>query len=116
MLVVVDKLSNWLILVPKMKMLPSEHGSVLFRAHVFSKHGVPRTITFDTETRFTADQGKEYTSGLCIECNMSTSDHPQTHDRSENSKSTVSSILRRVIQKAPKEIEKFLQDIFFDNI
>lgn len=107
-MVVVDKLSKRVVLVPMKKTTSAEEVAHLFEAHVFSKFGVPERITSDRDTKFTARYWKSILKSKGIKTNMATRDHPQTDGQSERSIQTLISILRPVIQTEPGEWDRFL--------
>ena len=53
-LVIVDKLTKYVILVPTTKNCTSEDVSRIFVTHVFQHHGMPKVLVSDRDPSFTS--------------------------------------------------------------
>lgn len=113
-LVVVDKLSKRVVLVPMRKSSNAEEVANLFEFHVFSKFGVPEKLTPDRDPKFTAKYWRTIMKSNGVRLNMATTDHPETDGQSERSIQTLISILRPVIQKEPRDWDKFLPSMEYE--
>lgn len=113
-LVVVDKLSKRVVLIPMKKNNTAEEVAHLFELHVFSKFGVPEKLTSDRDPKFTSSYWKSIMNANTIKLNMATTDHPETDGQSERSIQTVISVLRPVIQTEPQEWEHFLPSMEYE--
>lgn len=96
-LMVVDKFSKRVVLIPMNKTIDSEAVAHLFEASVFCKFGVPEKITSDRDTKFTAKYWKSIVDSKAIKMNIASTDHPETDGQSERSIQTLISTLRPVI-------------------
>lgn len=113
-LVVVDKLSKRVVLVPMKKSADSEEVAHLFESHVFSKFGVPEKLTSDRDSKFTAKYWKTIMEANVICLNMATKDHPETDGQSERSIQTLIGVLQPTIQKEPKDWDRYLPAMEFE--
>lgn len=113
-LVVVDKLSKRVILIPMTKTATAEEVAHLFEAHVFSKFVVPDKLTSDRDGKFTSKYWETIMRSNAVKMNMATKDHPETDGQSERSIQTLIRILRPTIQKEPEQWDRFLPLMEFE--
>lgn len=96
-LVVVDRLTKMVTLIPTTKQVTAVGTFSLLMQHVFARHGVPREIVSDRDPRFTSTAWRDATKALGIDLAMSTAFHPQTDGQTERTNRTVEQILRMYI-------------------
>ena len=81
--VFVDRLSKYVHLMPTTSTIDAEGAARLYVNHVFSAHGLSKTIVSDRDPRFTAAFFTEVFSLLGVKLQMSTANHPQTDGESQ---------------------------------
>ena len=107
-LVLVDKLTKYVHLVPTVKTCTSEDVARLFLTHVFQYHGFPRVIISDRDTRFTAELWRHFCKKLGIQPRFSTAFHPQTDGQTERTNRVLEEVLRHFIDGEHKNWEELL--------
>ena len=93
-MVVVDRLTKMVILTPCSSHATSRDIARHFFKNVTSKHGIPKEIVSDRDSRFTSNFWIEFTKMLRTNRAMSTAFHPQTDGQTERMNRTVEQILR----------------------
>jgi hypothetical protein len=96
-LVLVDKLTKYVHLVPTRKICTAEDMSRLFLAHIFQYHGVPKVLISDRDPRFTSALWKAFCHHLGIEPRFSTAFHPETDGQTERTNRVLEEVLRHFI-------------------
>ena len=77
-LVVIDRFSKMAYFIPTAPLSTAAVvGELIFR-HVVSKHGLPRSIVSDRDSRFTSSLWQEMWKHFKTSLKMSTAFHPQT--------------------------------------
>ncbi|UOH82050.1 hypothetical protein LQV05_004733 [Cryptococcus neoformans] len=94
LIVINDRLTGWVTLIPTVTTLTSSAFSQLYYDHWVSKYGVPTSIVSDRDKLFTAASWRRLNSLLGTKLKMSTAYHPQTDGISERSNKTVIQTLR----------------------
>jgi transposase InsO family protein len=97
LLVLVDRLTKYVIAVPTVATNTAEDVARLCLEHVISKHGVPLSIVSDRDVRFTSAFWKTLQSALGTKLCMSTSFHPQTDGQTERMNRALEETLRHVV-------------------
>lgn len=92
-LVVVDRLTKMVMILPCKKTITAEETAYLFVNNVFRLHGLPDAITSDRDPRFVAKIWKEIHNILGTKLRMSTTAHPQTDGQSERTIRTMEQTL-----------------------
>ena len=95
--VVVDRLSKMVHLVPSTKTVTAEGMARIFEENVFRLHGIPQDIVSDRDVRFQAQFWREFCTRLGIKLNMSTGKHPQTDGQTENANGVLEDTLRHYV-------------------
>lgn len=93
-LVVVDKLTKTLSLLPTTTEVTAPQAAQLFFNGVVRYHGLPRVIISDRDPRFTSGFWQSLYSLLGTKLAMSTAFHPETDGQSERAVRTVVDMLR----------------------
>ena len=95
--VFVDRFSKMIHAVPTTTKLTAEGMALLYRDHIFNRHGVPRKFIHDRGTQFESRFMKELYRLLAIEANPSTAYHPQTDGQTERINQEIEQYLRMFI-------------------
>ncbi len=82
-LVVIDRFSKMARFLPTAEPATAEVVANLLFKEIISKHGLPRSITSDRDTRFTSNLWSQLWKKFNTSLNMSTAFHPQTDGQSE---------------------------------
>ncbi|SJL13786.1 uncharacterized protein ARMOST_17234 [Armillaria ostoyae] len=94
LLVVVDRFSKAIILVPCNIELSAEGWARILRDHVYARHGMPQVVISDRGPQFVSAFMKELYRMLDITQNASTAFHPQTDGQTERVNQEVEKYLR----------------------
>ena len=79
-LVVVDKLTKFMVYIPTVTMLSQEGFATLFITHIVQQFGLPLEMIADRDTHWAKSFQASVTVHLHLQVLLSTSHHPQ-HDR-----------------------------------
>jgi len=93
-MVVVDRLSKMIHVIPTTEKLSSEGLARLFRDHVWKHHGLPQQVISDRGPQFVSGFMKELNGLLGIKIASSTAYHPQTDGQTERINQEVEQYLR----------------------
>ena len=93
-MVVVDRLTKLRHLIPCTTTTSSEDVAKLYLRNVWKLHGLPKYITSDRGTQFTAKFWKELCKHLGINARMSTAFHPETDGQTERLNAVMEQYLR----------------------
>ena len=93
----VDRLTKYVHLIPTTSTIDAEGAAQLYIQHVFSAHGLSKSIVSDRDPRFTASFFKEVFSLLDVKLKMSTANHPQTDGLTERVNRVVEDCLRSFV-------------------
>jgi hypothetical protein len=96
-LVLVDKLTKYVHLVPTRKTCTSEDVARLFLTHIYQYHGVPKVLISDRDSRFTSGFWTAFCKRLAIQPRFSTAFHPQTDGQTERTNRVLEEVLRHFI-------------------
>lgn len=96
-LVFVDKLTKMVHLAPTSKRCTVDETARLFFQHVESKHGTPRQLITDRDSRLTSDFWAQLSKRLGITMLMSTAFHPETDGQTERTNKVVEEVLRNFL-------------------
>ncbi|GJZ17393.1 putative reverse transcriptase domain-containing protein [Tanacetum coccineum] len=80
---------------------------------VFSKHGVPVSIIYDRDGKFTSHFWKSLNKALGTQLDMSTAYHPETDDQSERTIQTLEDMLRACVLDFGKGWDRYLPLVEF---
>lgn len=112
-LVIVDKLTKYVHLVPTTKESSSEDVARLFIANVYQYHGLPKVLISDRDTRFTSSFWRSFCKQLGIQPRYSTAFHPQTDGQTERTNRVLEEVLRHFIDGEHKQWEELLPLVSF---
>ncbi|SJL00960.1 uncharacterized protein ARMOST_04273 [Armillaria ostoyae] len=94
LLVIVDRFSKAIILIPCNVELSTEGWARILRDHVYARHGMPQVVISDRGPQFVSAFMKELYRMLDITQNASTAFHPQTDGQTERVNQEVEKYLR----------------------
>ena len=77
-LVIVDRFTKWAYMFPVEETIDAPRTAKLFFDRVFTRHGVPKTIVSDRDTRFLSHFWQTLWELMGTKLQMSTAYHPQT--------------------------------------
>ena len=112
-LVIVDKLSKYVHLIPTVKTVTAEETAKLFLSHVYQYHGMPKVIISDRDPKFTSGFWKSFCKRLDLDSRYSTAFRPQTDGQTERANKVVEEVLRHFIDGTHKNWEDLLPLIAF---
>ncbi|GKF35478.1 reverse transcriptase domain-containing protein [Tanacetum coccineum] len=92
--VIVDQLTKSVIFVPMRETDPMEKLERMYLKEVVKRHGIPVSIIYDHDSRFTSNFWRSLQKALGTNLNMSTAYHPQTDVQSERTIQTLKDMLR----------------------
>ena len=96
-LVVVDRFSKMVVLIPCNSTLDSLGTARLLHSHVWSIFGIPRIVISDRGPQFASNFTKELASILGIKLALSTAYHPQTDGQTKRMNQEVEKYLRAYV-------------------
>lgn len=100
-MVVVDKLSKEAHFIPVQSTYRAVQIAHIFMQNVFKLHGLPKTIIFDRDVKFTSTFWKALFTELGTQLNFSTTYHPQTDGQIERVNQVVEDMLRAYVMQKP---------------
>ena len=107
-MVIVDKLTLYVHLVPTTKSCTSETVAQLFIANVYQYHGMPKVFISDRDTRFTSEFWRAFCKRLDLDPRYSTAFHPQTDGQTERTNCVLEEVLRHFLDDNHKNWEDLL--------
>ncbi|GJP54459.1 hypothetical protein CLOM_g13545 [Closterium sp. NIES-68] len=93
-LVIIDKFSKMGHFIPTHATARTEETPQLFVRYIISQHGIPTTLIFNRDPKFTSKFWKELMSLLGTKLAMSSAYHPQTDGQAERLNQIVEQLLR----------------------
>ena len=113
LLVVVDYLTKMLILRPTHSSATAVDTARLFVDSVVRRHGLPRAIVSDRDTKFTSTFWREVSKVMGTTLAMSSGYHPQTDGQTERANRTIEEMLRAYVGKRQDDWDERLGMIEF---
>ena len=107
-MVLVDKLTKYVHLVPTLKTCTAEDVARLFLSNVYQYHGVPKVLISDRDPRFTSAFWKAFCKRLGIKPSYSTAFHPQSDGQTERCNRILEEVLRHFIDGEHRNWEDLL--------
>ena len=102
-MVVVDRFSKMVYFIPCHKTDDASHISHIYFKEVIKLRGVPRSVIFDRDTKFLSHFWKCLWRLLETMLLLSTIWHPQRNGQTKVTNKTLSTLLRGLVRKNPKE-------------
>ncbi|GBG80029.1 hypothetical protein CBR_g30398 [Chara braunii] len=111
-MVIVDRFSKFLNLIPLPPHAPTELVIEEFHQQYILQSGVPKTIVSDRDTRFISKDWKNFTSQIYdIKLNRTSGRHPESNGLAEEINQTVIQLLRALIVPDQNTWDKELQKV-----
>lgn len=107
-LVVIDRLSKLVHLIPTTTNVTATEVARLFVQHVIRLHGVPRSIVSDRDHNFTSNFWKTVCEMWQMKQRMSTAFHPQTDGQTERVNRVLEEYLRSYVNPMQDNWDEFL--------
>ena len=107
-LVIVDKFSKFVIIVPTTTKVTSIGTAKLLMKYVIAYFGVFKHVISDRDVRFTSGVIKELTEQLHIKQLLSSAYHPQTDGQTESSNKIIINCLRYYVNRTTSDWSKYL--------
>jgi hypothetical protein len=76
-------------------------------------HGIPKTIVFDRDTKFTSKFWKGLFKGFRMNLNFNTSYHPEYDGKTKRVNKLIEDILRMCVTDKPFKLEDYLHLVEF---
>nr|GFA12229.1 reverse transcriptase domain-containing protein [Tanacetum cinerariifolium] len=95
--VIVDRLTKSAIFAPMRETDPLEKLAKLYLKEVVARHGIPVSIIYDCDPRFTSRFWRTLQKDLGTSLDMSTAYHPETDGESERTIQTLEDMLRACV-------------------
>lgn len=112
-LVVVDKLCKRAHFIPLESNHTAKDTAIVFYKEIYKKHGLPRKIISDRDSRFTSTFWTELMKLFKIKLILSTAFHPQTDGQSERAFRTIEEMLRCFVSYTQKDWDIYLPELEF---
>eukprot|EP00253_Pinus_taeda_P021430 PITA_21430 len=112
-MVVVDKLSKAAHFIPIQSTYKAVQIAHIFMQHIFKLHGLPKTIIFDRDVKFTSAFWRTLFANLGTQLNFSTAYHPETDGQTERVNQVVEDMLRAYVMQQPTLWEEYLHLVEF---
>ncbi|GJT39100.1 putative reverse transcriptase domain-containing protein [Tanacetum coccineum] len=111
--VIVDRLTKSAHFLPMKETDSMEKLTRQYLKEVVSRHGVPVSIIFDRDSKFTSHFWKSLNEALGTQLDMSTAYHPQTDGQSERTIQTLEDMLRACVMDFGKGWDRHLPLVKF---
>ncbi|GJR83346.1 putative reverse transcriptase domain-containing protein [Tanacetum coccineum] len=111
--VIVDRLTKSAPFLPMKETDSMEKLTRQYLKEVVSRHGVPVSIIFDRDSRFTSHFWQSLQKALATQLDMSTTYHPQTDGQSERTIQTLEDMLRACVIDFGKSWDRHLPLVEF---
>lgn len=112
-LVVVDRLTKMVRLVPTKTTATAKSTASLLVKHIFRHYGMPSKIISDRDSRFTSDLWRSFTAELGTTLGISSAYHPQTDGQTERMNRTIGQVLRCYCAERPSSWHNHLAMVEF---
>ncbi|GKB63298.1 putative reverse transcriptase domain-containing protein [Tanacetum coccineum] len=108
--VIVDRLTKSVIFVPIRETDPMERLARMYQKEVVMRHGIPVSIIYDRDPRFTSNFWRLLQKALGTNLDMSTTYHPQTDGQSKRTIQTLKDMMLACVIDFGKDLEVQLTD------
>ncbi|GJX28647.1 putative reverse transcriptase domain-containing protein [Tanacetum coccineum] len=95
--VIVDRLTKSAHFLPIRENDPLDKLARLYLNRIVARHGIPASIIYDRDGRFTSNFWKSFQKALGTDISMSTAYHPETDGQSERTIQTLEDMLRACV-------------------
>eukprot|EP00253_Pinus_taeda_P015383 PITA_15383 len=111
--VVVDKLSKSAHFISVQSTYHAAQIANIFMQSIFKLHGLPKTMIFDRDVKFTSAFWRTLFEGLGTQLNFSIAYHPQTDGQTEQVNQVVEDMLRSYVIQRSTRLEEYLHLVEF---
>ena len=111
--VIVDRFTKWAYMVPIPEAIDAPQVAQLFFNHVFTRHGMPKTIVSDRDTLFLSHFWQTLWELMGTRLKMSSAYHPQTDGQTEVVNRIIIQALRGFVGAAQDNWDLILPSIEF---
>jgi hypothetical protein len=112
-MVVVDKLTKGAYFIP-VKLTHKEANIVdIYMREIARLHGIPKTIVFDRDPKFTSNFLKGLFNGFGTNLNFSTAYHPESDGQTKRVNQVIEDMLRMYVMDKPSKWEDYLHLVEF---
>jgi hypothetical protein len=112
-MVVNDKLSKSAHFIPIRSSFKDIDITKIFMKEIFRLHGIPKMVISNKDVKFTSVFWKELFAGLNTNLNFSTSYHPQTDGKTEQTNQIIEYMLHMYVRTKPSKWEDYLYLVEF---
>jgi transposase InsO family protein len=113
MLVLVDKLSKFLVILPTTTQVTAMETARLYFDHIVCEHGLQEVLISDRDPRFTSEFWTELHKLLGTKLNISTAYRPQTDGQTERANRTIEEMLRSYCMDNQKDWDLYVKPVAF---
>lgn len=113
MLVLVDKLSKFLVIVPTTTKATAKETARLYFDHILCEHGLQEVLISDRDPRFTSEFWTELHKLLGTKLNISTAYRPQTDGQTERANRTLEEMLRSYCMDNQNDWDLYVKPVAF---
>jgi hypothetical protein len=107
-MVVVDKLTKVAHFIPLKTTHKATDVANIFVKEVVRLHGIPKTIVFNRDLKFTLNLWKGLFKGFRTNLDFSTTSHPESNGQIERVNKVIEYILRKYVMDKPSKWEDYL--------
>jgi hypothetical protein len=107
-MVVVEKVTKYAHFIPLKTTHKAADVADIFMKEVARLHGIPKTIVFDRDPKFTSNLWKGLFKGFETNLNFSTTYHPECDGYTEQVNRVIEDILRMYVMDKPSKWEDYL--------
>eukprot|EP01054_Gregarina_sp_Poly1_P004093 Gregarina_sp_Poly_1__4092@NODE_2245_length_2417_cov_121_274468_g1441_i0_p2_GENE_NODE_2245_length_2417_cov_121_274468_g1441_i0NODE_2245_length_2417_cov_121_274468_g1441_i0_p2_ORF_typecomplete_len241_score6_16rve/PF00665_26/1_1e21DDE_2/PF02914_15/0_00083_NODE_2245_length_2417_cov_121_274468_g1441_i014662188 len=111
LLVVVDRLSRSVVLIPVSRDINAEQTATLFFENVVRKQGVPKRIVCDRDTRFMGEFWTNLMKNMGTTLLPSTTAHPETNGLTERTNRSILQVLRCLCHEKGGDWERWIPHV-----
>ena len=112
-ILVVDRLSKWAYFIPTVTTADAKDTARLFHDHVFARHGMPKRLVSDRDSRFTSHFWRALFDAMGTTLGMSTAYHPQTDGQTERVNRVLEEALRAYVGALQTDWDRHLPSLQF---
>ena len=112
-LVIVDRLTKWAYFIPIVTTADAKKTARVFHDFVFARHGMPKRLVSDRDTRFTSHFRKALFEAMGTSFGMSTAYHPQTDGQTERVNRVLEEALRAYVDVLQTDWDRRLASMQF---
>jgi hypothetical protein len=112
-MVVVDKLTKAAHFIPVKLTLKATNIVDVYMREIARLHGIPKTIVFDRDPKFTSKFWKGLFNGFGTNLNFSTTYHPESDGQIERVNQVIEDMLRMYVMDKPSKWEDYLHLVEF---